>query len=179
MSSDDPLSETSADTQRLARQEATRRLEQVGAAYSEHVDQLVEQLISDRNQTSDLVRYIGFGLIGFFFFLANASEGLAYRLARDNSTPLLAAGLLGCLTIAFDYLNLLFRGQARANLLDLIDLNSPQLRKSADSKYYLYDPDDRFYRLSGRFFLAKQVTAALGSLIVIFVFAKAIFWSAA
>jgi hypothetical protein len=161
---------TTIPPQTLVAGEAIQRLEEGGAVYSEHVGTLVNQLLEVRNQTSDLVRYVGFGLVAFFFFVANSTTGLGYRIARDNSELLLIATLFGCLTIAFDYLNLVFRHRAQAHLIGLIDSNSPLLRRSADGKHYLYDPRDTTYWLSGKLYLAKQIAAVLGCIFIIAMF---------
>jgi hypothetical protein len=48
-------------------------------------------------QTSELVRYVGFGLIGFFFLVAASNEAFARRLAKSNETLLIFIAFCGCL----------------------------------------------------------------------------------
>ena len=144
------------------------------AVYADDIDRLLKDYLEVRKQTSDLVRYIGFGLIAYFISVTNSSPGLAYRIGTDSPKLLLSVALCGSLVVALDYLNLVSRASAQSRLLDLIDSDDPKVRRSADQKHYLYDPNDIYYRFSYYCFCAKQILAIGGCAFLIAGFVAAL-----
>lgn len=141
------------------------------AASPEEVKRIADGYLEATKQVTDVVKYIGAGLVGLFFAAVTSSSDTLGNIAAGN--PLLLSGIailgVGCLLL--DYLNHLMRRCTYSNLLQAIDAGK-QLYRSPDGRHLLFDPTDPYYYWARRFFKAKQWCASIGCAAVICLFAK-------
>jgi hypothetical protein len=140
--------------------------------YSDDIERVVKDYQESAKQLSDVIRYIGFGLVGLYLGFSNSTASSVQAIVGKNEISLLFVVLCGCLVVIFDYLNLYCRTQSQSHLIDLIDRGDPSLLRSEDGKRYLYDPKDAYYRYSRRTFNLKQIFAVIGCAFLIFIFIR-------
>lgn len=140
------------------------------ATSPEEVKRIADGYIEATKQVTDVVKYIGAGLIALFFAAVTSSGTLA-DVATANPFLTSSIAFLGVGCLLLDYLNHLMRRCAYSNILKAID-QGKKLYRSPDGRHLLFDPDDPHYDWARRFFKAKQWFAAIGCAAVILLFAK-------
>lgn len=106
-------------------------------------------------QISDLCRYIGFGVVAVVWTMLTASSDFASNVTANYRISLLLSASAGILTIFFDYLQFL-AGYVSVNKALSSDNNS-------------YDKNWKSYKLRIFFFWAKQFSAVIGILILVWI----------
>ena len=107
-------------------------------------------------KVSDLARYIGFGLAAAAFTLLSSDSSFAKSLAEAADALLIGAAVLGCLTVLFDYLQLLC-GWASASIA----------AENKSDEYRMNTPSRSFRGFQNAFFYGKQVIAFVGTVTLI------------
>lgn len=118
-------------------------------------ERVIDQKSEVTGRISDTCRVIGFGLLVFYFTVYLNEGEAADRLRTGNSLSLFIIGALGALTIIMDYLQYLFGSHAAQAALK--------------NENHLYDDNSFAYRARNKCFIAKQVTAGSGSLVLFYV----------
>lgn len=104
---------------------------------------------------SDLCRYIGFGLVAVVFTILSSDSKLIIGIYENYKGWLLIASVLGILTIILDYLQFLSGYRVVQKALGNIEGD------------YLYDDTSFWYWLRNFAFMAKQISAFSGAIILV------------
>jgi len=118
-------------------------------------NRVLDQKTHVSGKISDMCRYIGFGVVAVAWTTLNSSAAFSVSVASNHRTALIGSAIFGILTVAFDYLQF---------LCGYFSIN--EALKSSTNEY---DSSSASYRFRSHFFWAKQVTAALAMLFLLYV----------
>jgi hypothetical protein len=116
---------------------------------------VLEQKASVSSRISDLSRYIGFGLVAVVYTILTAKPGALSESYSQYSDLLLLAGLLGVITILFDYLQFLSGYFSVSQAL--------KNQKGA----YRYPDNTVAYKFRNVAFWLKQITTFAGTVLLL------------
>lgn len=122
---------------------------------SARLDKVLEEKRHVTQKISDLARYIGFGLCAVVFGLLMSDSAYAQNLIALELLPLFGAGILGLITVSFDYLQFVFAYK-----------NVQQALKNETGGYEY--PLTCSHCLRSFFFLAKQYSAVVGVALLLY-----------
>ncbi len=113
---------------------------------------VIERYTNTTKAISDLIRYIGFGLVVVAYGLLTTKSDILAKFAATNKSELIAVMLIGILTIILDYSQYIFALKEIKEAL-----------KRADSEY---DDESFWHKGSNCIFLLKQLCAAIGVILL-------------
>ncbi len=120
-------------------------------------ERVLEEKKNVSSRISDLCRYIGFGLVAVVFTILSSDSELVIGIYENYTGWLLSASVLGTLTIILDYLQFLSGYRVVQKAL---------CNKKGN---YMYDDTSFWYWLRNFAFMAKQITAFSGAIILVIV----------
>lgn len=109
----------------------------------------IDQKSEVSSKISETCRFIGFGLVAFYYAIQATDSEFTEALRASNGVDLTMLGLMGVLTLVFDYFQYLFGYWSTEDALERMPA--------------AYDTDSFFYHGRHFAFWAKQVSALLGA----------------
>lgn len=143
--------------------------------YSEDVTRILSGYNSSGEQISQLVRYIGFGLVGLYVATLSSTSEAINSIMCEYMILLQISAVCGAAAIFLEYLNFVFSRRAHAKILRMIDTNDSRLLKSGDNQHFLFDKKEPAYFLSQKAFQTKQIAAGIGCGAVLLIFLQKMF----